>query len=137
MVKLSNLTKGFLLHMFDYLFTNNATYSSETELTPELLKQLETINGVVKPLPAEAVYSFLWDLGRQGKLEGTFTLTDELYKEILGQEVYFGEVLGKHSEVYGTLTEEDFTLVTRNPTSVAFTKANPSGFNPLDYMEEE
>lgn len=33
---------------------------------------------------------------------------NELYECLVDKEVYFGEISGKHSEIYGNLDEEDF-----------------------------
>lgn len=39
------------------------------------------------------------DFGRMGSLEGVFLTTQEQLNRIHGKTIYFGEVLGKHSEV--------------------------------------
>jgi hypothetical protein len=89
-------------------------------------------------LPIKGVYKFYWDCGRDGSLEGTFVATDEEIKNALGSELYFNDVLGKHSEVFGVFTEEDITLVTADPDAVAvFEKFDfQVGYNPLDFVEE-
>lgn len=88
---------------------------------------------------AEGLYNFEFDCGRQGHLSGAFIATDEEIQSIIGKEVYFGEVLGKHSEVYGTIEESEITLVTDDEKVVSVLKEKrfSSGYNPLDYFEEE
>lgn len=88
--------------------------------------------------PTEAIYRFHWDCGRMGEIDGIFVAQKSEINAAIGQEVYLGEVLGKHSEVYGTLTQEDLTLISDNPQVVAIAKSHEmtSGYNPLDYIEE-
>lgn len=85
------------------------------------------------------LYRMVWDAGRMGTLSGLFTATDEEIKAAIGQRVYFGEVLGKHSEVYGTLEASEVALVTDDPAFVSkFDEYGcASGYNPLDYINEE
>lgn len=80
----------------------------------------------------EKLYSFYWDCGRQGEVEGLFKATDEEIQRAIGQKVYFGEILGKHSEVYGTLDECDITLVSDD--SLIVSNSTESGYNPLNYV---
>ena len=88
------------------------------------------------------LYSFYWDCGRMGGLDGIFIAEESEVKAIIGKEIYFGEVLGKHSEICGTLDEDDIVVKTDDQ---AFIKQlheimdcnTISGFNPLDYHEEE
>jgi hypothetical protein len=50
-------------------------------------------------------------------------------------KVYFGEVLGKHSEIYGPIETSDIELVTSDPSAVKMFLDNDlsTGFNPFDY----
>jgi len=80
----------------------------------------------------EKLYSFYWDCGRQGEVEGLFKATEEEINRAIGQQVYFGEILGKHSEVYGTLDEGDITLVSDD--SLIVSNSAESGYNPLNYV---
>lgn len=90
------------------------------------------------------LFSFYWDCGRMGSLEGLFVSTQEEVDKVIGKEVYFGEVLGKHSEVYGTLSAEDLKVIEIDQSAidqiVAVTGENISGYNPIayynDYLEE-
>jgi len=86
------------------------------------------------------LYRFHWDCGRMGDVESVFAAEPEEVKAALGKQVYFGEILGKHSEVNGVLGEEDLTLLTEDSEFVR--KAIeygvvPVGHNPLSYLNED
>ena len=84
------------------------------------------------------LYKFYWDCGRSGYLEGLFVATEDEINNALGSEAYFGEVLGKHSEVYGTIEEGDIKKLDISPESVEevskYLGSTWSGFNPLNYV---
>lgn len=91
-------------------------------------------------MSSKVLYRFNWDCGRMGSLEGIFVSSDEDVAKALGEEVYFGEVLGKHSEIYGTLDAEDLTVLTDDQEFIDKAieyELVPSGFCPLDYIEDE
>lgn len=81
-----------------------------------------------------------WGWGfRGGVVEGLFVTTQSELNKAFGQEVYFGEILGKHSEVEGVLEEHEFEIIS---TDKAFVEQFQSivgyfGYNPLDYISEE
>ena len=77
------------------------------------------------------VWLFRWDLDREGLIESIFTATKEEVDRAIGNEVYFGEVLGKHSEIHGTLEKGDIYLISENPIDVIH--AEEVGLNPLEY----
>lgn len=54
----------------------------------------------------EVLYKFYWYCGRMGDVEGVFKAKKSFVESVIGNNVYFGEILGKHSDVYGTLGEE-------------------------------
>lgn len=85
----------------------------------------------------KSIYKFSTDCGRSGSLEGVFTATKKQVDKLISSkiEVYFGEVLGKHSEVYGVIEKKDIKLVTDDTAAVEiFEKYNfASGHNPFDY----
>ena len=87
------------------------------------------------------LYNFSWDCGRQGELEGMFIAEEKEVKDLIGKEVNFGEALGKHSEVYGTILEGEITEVKVSETTVKEMEkvigTTISGYNPLEYQEEE
>lgn len=71
-----------------------------------------------------------WD-GRGGSVFEQIALPKESalrVKDILlNQEVYFGEIWGKHSEVYGEVSEEDFKIVADKKKIKSFLEEYPSG----------
>ena len=80
------------------------------------------------------LYKFHWDCGRHGHLHGTFVADDADVEQCIGKGVSFGEVLGKHSRIAGTLDREDLVVLTDD---VAFIDRAieygliPSGHNPI------
>lgn len=48
-------------------------------------------------------------------------------KLLLGKEVYFGEIWGKHSEVYGGIEEGDFKVITDKEKVQEFLTSYPNG----------
>lgn len=88
------------------------------------------------------LYKFFWDCGRSGYLEGLFVATEEEIQQLKGQTVYFGEVLGKHSDVYGTIDDGDIEEVTSDQhtinTLVKYAgHATICGYSPFDYYEPD
>lgn len=81
------------------------------------------------------LYSFYWDCGRMGELNGVFKATQEQVDCAIGNHAYFGEVLGKYSEVEGIVEEDEITLISDDPIKVI--NSVESGFNPLEYMRYE
>lgn len=78
------------------------------------------------------------DCGRQGSLSGVFVATQGEIDGLMGREVYFGEVLGKHSEVVIDFAPEDVKLLTDDQDFIA--KAEEYGMasvglNPFHYIE--
>jgi len=86
---------------------------------------------------------YLWrfhvDCGRQGDLEGLFVATEQEIKDTIGKYAYFGEVLGKHSEIYGDIEEKEITKVDLDSETVAKVSKilgdTWSGFNPMHYIQ--
>jgi hypothetical protein len=86
------------------------------------------------------LWKFYWSCGRMGDLDGLFVATENEVKKAIGKELYFGEVLGKHSEIYGTLEEKDITKVDLDSETVEKVKNilgyTWSGFNPIYYANK-
>lgn len=82
-----------------------------------------------------------FDCGRMGVLSGIFIADTEAMNELIKseKEVYFGEVLGKHSEVNGPIEDCDVELVTTDEKVIAIFEEHDlsSGFNPFDYIDDE
>ncbi len=87
------------------------------------------------------LYSFYWDCGRMGNLEGLFIAEESDVQNIIGKEVYFGEVLGKHSEVSGVVDKEDIEVVSEDQEKVEWLEnllgSTVSGYNPLAYYDPD
>ena len=90
----------------------------------------------------KALYKFYVDYGRMGELEGIFIAEEEKIRALIDKDIYFGEVLGKHSEIEHTLEKKDLQFQTNNPGWIAIienifgTQGTISGLNPLDYWED-
>jgi hypothetical protein len=88
------------------------------------------------------IAKFYWDCGRMGDVDGIFVTTKEAIAAAIDKEVYFGEILGKHSEVSGTINEGDITILTEDQDFIAkfieiMGSGDISGYNPLSYLNEE
>lgn len=85
----------------------------------------------------EGLYKMNFACGRNGDLTGLFIAKDTLVKCLIDHKirVYFGEVLGKHSEIWGYLDEREIKLVTQDPKVLEVVKDFDleSGFNPFSY----
>ena len=85
---------------------------------------------------------FFWDCGSSGDIDGLFIAEKSKIEAAHGKHVYLGEVLGKHSEIYGYLDEGDITIISEDPVVIEtfsnlFEDDTISGFNPLEYIQEE
>jgi len=90
----------------------------------------------------KAIYEFYWDCGRMGDLTGLFIANTSDIDKIIGEEIYFGEVLGKHSEIYGDLEEKDLTVKSKDQEFIKqfediMGEGTISGYNPLNYHHED
>lgn len=85
------------------------------------------------------IYKFLYETGRAGLLCGIFVADSNLIESAIGREVYFGEVLGKHSEVCFELRQNNITAISSDPDIVAVFESNDftTGYNPLEFLREE
>ncbi len=87
------------------------------------------------------LYKFYWDCGRMGEVESLFVADEDYVKSLIGKEVYFGEILGKHSEIYGTFSEDDLQVLSDdqnfvNKVAEVFGDNLPIGHCPLSYLAE-
>lgn len=85
----------------------------------------------------KAIYEMNFSCGRQGDLDGKFIADTEYVKYLVENklEVSFGEVLGKHSDVFGRFGEEEIKMISDDPVKIQMFEENNfgSGFNPFDY----
>ena len=107
---------------------------SQDETTLSLIDKISTVLKIASNTN-ECLWKFYWDCGRQGDVEGVFKATKEEVENAIGKEVYFGEILGKHSEVYGTLEDGECELISDDPIYVM--NAVGSGYNPLNYIRDD
>jgi hypothetical protein len=87
----------------------------------------------------KAVYKYSEEFGRMGSLSGVFVAEKSAVASAMGKEVYFGEALGKHSEIIGRLGEDTIKMASDDPAvvKVVLELDLETGTNPFDYMEEE
>ncbi len=91
------------------------------------------------------LWRFHWDCGRNGDVEGLFIASEEEVRQSFGKRVVFGEILGKHSYVHGTLEKEEFAKIDVSSLSQEVLEdlvsilggTTLSGYNPLNYIEED
>jgi len=85
----------------------------------------------------KALYKYSADCGRMGTLEGLFIDTKQRIDYLIQSdiEVYFGEVLGKHSEVFGEVEAHEIEFVTSEPKVIEVIEEFKlqNGFNPMGY----
>lgn len=66
---------------------------------------------------------------------GVFAATDEEVESIIGKEVSFGEIEGKHSEVYIEIDRDDLEVLSEDP-AIVNDKNFRFGYNPISYYRE-
>jgi len=86
----------------------------------------------------KGIYKFEQDYGRMGYLDGVFIAESVDVKQMLGNEVDLGEVLGKHSEVITTMTSDNITLLTDDQDFIKtfsdiLSDTFEAGINPMGY----
>lgn len=91
---------------------------------------------------SKVIAKFHWDCGRMGDVDGLFIADKSKLESANGEHVYFGEILGKHSEVYGDLDESAITILTEDQDFIAkfieiMGDGTISGYNPLEYLSDE
>ena len=91
---------------------------------------------------SKVLVKFNLDYGRMGNLDGLFVTDIEELDRLYGKEVYFGEVLGKHSEVYATMKADQFTVKSDDAAFIdklvdIIGSDTISGYNPFCFIEEE
>jgi hypothetical protein len=85
----------------------------------------------------KGVYRLNFNCGRMGELTGVFIATDQQVNKLISSKiaVYFGEVLGKHSEVFGKIDTNNISLISDIPDVVKVVREHKlvSGYNPFHY----
>ncbi|PAJ68663.1 hypothetical protein CJF42_26265 [Pseudoalteromonas sp. NBT06-2] len=90
----------------------------------------------------KAIFNLNCDCGRMGNLEGLFTANISDVENIIGKHIYFGEVLGKHSDINGVLEKSDIEMLSDDQKFIEkfetiMGSGTISGINPFDYYEGE
>lgn len=80
------------------------------------------------------LWKFKWD-SDYAFIGGLFVATDEEVQSLIGKEIYIGEYEGKYSDVYGTVEEDEITLVSDNPIVVE--SVGDFGINPLWFLNKD
>ena len=85
----------------------------------------------------KAIYKLNLDCGREGSLYGIF-IADKEYVNVLVNndiEVYFGGILGKHSDISLTINDTDIELITDDVKVIDMFEEYElsTGINPFDY----
>lgn len=78
------------------------------------------------------------DCGPAGSLHGVFVVNDKGYTDLVRMletpvEIYFGEVLGKHSSVSGTINPDELTLVTEDESVIAIVMDNAKSWSSVPW----
>jgi len=90
----------------------------------------------------DKLYRFYWNCGRMGYIDGMFIADEQEVESKIGSRVYFGEVLGKHSDISGKLDQEDLSILSEDQDKIVWLKEvtggnnTVSGYNPLEYIED-
>lgn len=83
------------------------------------------------------------DCGRAGNVQGLFVTTEKEIESIVEYgSVWFGEILGKHSNIVIKFTKEDFNILTEDQVFIDrlvgyIGHETISGYNPLHFMAED
>lgn len=79
------------------------------------------------------VLEFLWERRRSSDIYESRvypkTIAQQIMDEMLYKEIYFGEIEGKHSEVYGTLEGEEVDIIDDKEYVKEFLANNPNGMS--------
>ena len=85
----------------------------------------------------KALFKMDFDCGRMGNLEGVFIADTEDVEYLVNSKicVYFGEVLGKHSEISGCVAESEIKQITTDENVIKIVEEYGlnSGYNPFEY----
>lgn len=87
------------------------------------------------------LYSFSFEYYRVGLFEGLFFAEEEDLNNVIGKDIYFGEIFGRHSELVQNFEREDFKVVALSQETLSELNSyfgdTISGYNPIDYIEDE
>jgi hypothetical protein len=84
----------------------------------------------------KGIYKLNIDCGRMGQLDGVFIADKSHVRTLIEKkiEVYWGEVLGKHSEVFGVIEPSEIIMVSEDPNAIKVIEdlRLTSGYNPFN-----
>ncbi|GAA6622796.1 hypothetical protein [Scytonema sp. NUACC26] len=85
------------------------------------------------------LYKMEFIFSRKGTITGMFVSTDEEVKRLYKTTIYFGEVLGKHSDIQVDLQGGDIITVTDDQEFIDkyVQLIGDVGYNPFDYIQDE
>lgn len=107
--------------------------SSEKGMTENQIIELAKQYGGNK---MKKIYKMYLECGRMGELESVFIEEEERMEALIGKELYFGEVLGKHSEIYGKLEENEIIVLSEDQNAIKIIEdlnILPTGYYPFNY----
>lgn len=85
----------------------------------------------------KGIYRLNFNCGRQGTLNGIFIAEKEHVKILIENkiEIYFGEVLGKHSEIFGPIADDELVFISDNSEAIKIIEdlGLENGYNPFNY----
>lgn len=86
-----------------------------------------------------AIYRYYLDCGRMGSVEGLFVAEMDEVEALAGKRCYFGEILGKHSEIDDNEPRANTSLLSSQQQHVAWFEELrlATGVNPLDFLPED
>ena len=86
----------------------------------------------------KGLYAYSLDCGRSGTLVGLFVANRDEVERARVSDIYFGEVLGKHSEVSQEPNEGEYTLISEELAVVHRFEENHGSFlgvNPVSSLQ--
>ena len=91
---------------------------------------------------SKGIYTFEVEFGRMGDLTGIFIADETDIQRVIGKEVYFGECLGKHSDIECLIKEDHFQLLSNDQDFITkfeeiLGTGTISGYSPFDYIEDD
>jgi len=93
------------------------------------------------------LYNYFVDCGKMGSVESVFICDEKEVEKIVGKEIYHGEILGKHSEIFFPFTMDMVKVVDLDENDIQtlckifdvdtnFEMLTISGHNPVETWEE-
>ncbi len=82
------------------------------------------------------IYRMYVEIYRMGEIESVFIADEKELKALIGKELDFGEILGKHSDIHFKLKEEYIEIITDDQDKIKIVEELdilPTGYPPFDY----